>query len=206
MTSPPRAKRTAKRAQISRAARALFLSQGVAGTSMDAVTAEAGVSKQTLYSYFPTKLDLLSEVLITELDKLDLAEARVQQLESPADFRDALLQFASGFTTAILRPDSVALLRLILGEAFRIPELRHIVRVGLPARILTLTTELVRAAANQRIIDAPNPAMTARMFVGPLMTFVALDGLLGAADGRPPSRDELEFIVDAVVATVSVTP
>ena len=131
MTSPPRAKRTAKRAQISRAARALFLSQGVAGTSMDAVTAEAGVSKQTLYSYFPTKLDLLSEVLITELDKLDLAEARVQQLESPPTsatrcsssrplhHRDPATRFG--------RPAAAD-----SGEAFRIPELRHIVRVGLP--------------------------------------------------------------------------
>lgn len=44
----PRAQ--AKRRQITDAARALFLSQGFARTSMDAVTAEAGVSNQTLYA------------------------------------------------------------------------------------------------------------------------------------------------------------
>ena len=58
----PRAQ--AKRQQITDAARALFLAQGFARTSMDAITAEAGVSKQTLYSYFPSK----NELLLANLD------------------------------------------------------------------------------------------------------------------------------------------
>lgn len=206
MTSTAHARRTAKRAQISRAARTLFLAQGFAGTSMDAVTAEAGVSKQTLYTYFPTKLDLLTAVLTEEIDKLDLAESRTPPVNSVADLRAVLVQFASGFTTAILNPDSVALLRLILGEAFRIPELRNIVRVGLPTRVLMLTTDLVRTARDRGIVEAPNPEMTARMFVGPLMTFVALDGLLSTEDARPPSRADLEFIVDGFLATIAVSP
>lgn len=53
----------AKRQQIADAATRLFLANGYAGTSTDAISADAGVSKQTLYSYFPTKVDLLAEVL-----------------------------------------------------------------------------------------------------------------------------------------------
>jgi len=56
-------RQVAKRAQIAKAARKLFLDLGYAGTSMDAVSAQAKVSKQTLYTYFPTKVDLLHEIL-----------------------------------------------------------------------------------------------------------------------------------------------
>ena len=64
----PRAQ--AKRRQITDAARALFLSQGFARTSMDAVTAEAGVSKQTLYAYFASKDELLIAVVGEALQTL----------------------------------------------------------------------------------------------------------------------------------------
>ena len=44
MTHGLSSRQAAKRAQIAKAARKLFLAQGYAATSMDAVTAEAGVS------------------------------------------------------------------------------------------------------------------------------------------------------------------
>jgi AcrR family transcriptional regulator len=53
----------AKRKQIRAAARRLFLDRGFAETSMDAVTAAAGVSKQTLYRYYESKSALFGDVL-----------------------------------------------------------------------------------------------------------------------------------------------
>lgn len=174
---------------------------------MDAVTAEAGVSKQTLYNYFPTKLELLSEVLAEEMAKLELADARPPRLASRDDLRNVLLQFATGFTSTILRPDSLALLRLVLGEVFRIPELRNAFRVALPGRVLGMTGELIRAADARGIIRAPDPEMTARMFVGPLMTFIALDGFLSTGgEVTPPSTRDLEFIVDGFLASLGAQP
>src|SRR5262245_8068142 len=57
----PRAR--AKREQILQAARTLFLERGFSGTSTDALAAMAGVSKETLYIYFPSKEALLAAVL-----------------------------------------------------------------------------------------------------------------------------------------------
>lgn len=202
MTGSMPTRRGAKRAQIAVAARKLFLANGFAGTSMDAVTAEAKVSKQTLYTYFPTKIDLLSEIIAGELAKLELTDDRQPKLESIDDLRGVLLGFALGFTHTLLRPDSLALVRLVLGEVFRIPELRDSFRVALPGRVLSRTQELVRLADERKIIEAPNPELTARMFVGPLMTFIALDGFLKGGEVVPPGRSELEFIVDAFLTTV----
>ena len=44
--------------------------RGYAATSMDAVTALAGVSKQTIYSYFPSKGELFADFLDGELGHL----------------------------------------------------------------------------------------------------------------------------------------
>jgi TetR/AcrR family transcriptional repressor of mexJK operon len=53
----------AKRDQILTGARRVFLRDGFAGASTDAIAAEAGVSKRTLYAYYPSKEDLFVDVL-----------------------------------------------------------------------------------------------------------------------------------------------
>lgn len=171
---------------------------------MDAVTAEAGVSKQTLYAYFPTKVDLLSEIVAAELARLNLGVMEPPLVQSRDDIRAALLGFAAGFTKSILQPDSVAILRIILGELFHIPELRHSFRDALPARLLTETQQLIRAAHERGVVNAPNPDLSARMFIGALMTFVALDGFLGDGSIPSPSQSDLEYITDAFLTSVAV--
>ncbi|MCG8349241.1 MAG: TetR/AcrR family transcriptional regulator, partial [Chloroflexales bacterium] len=59
-----------KREQIRNGARRLFLEQGFAGSSTDAIAAAAEVSKQTLYSYYPSKEELLADVLKQLVDDL----------------------------------------------------------------------------------------------------------------------------------------
>lgn len=199
------ARAAAKREQIATAARDLFLAHGFAGTSMDAVTVAAGVSKQTLYAYFPTKIDLLGAILTEELGKLDLTQADPPQLDSLADLRTALLGFATGFTRTMITPESMSLVRLVLGEVFHLPELRDSFRAAFPTRILGMTAELIARAADHGIVDAPRAELAARMFIGPLMTFVALDGFLGSSNQvHPPSTADLEFIVDAFLASIEV--
>ena len=52
-----------KRESILEAARELFLRDGFAGTSMDAVTARAGVSKATVYAHFSSKDQLFASLM-----------------------------------------------------------------------------------------------------------------------------------------------
>lgn len=205
MTQGLSTRQVAKRAQIARAARTLFLAQGYAATSMDAVTAEAGVSKQTLYSYFGTKLDLLASVLHVELSRLELAPPASDPPTTVAELRRLLVDFCAMFTERLMVPDSVALLRLVLAEAFRVPELRESVRDALPAQVLARTEALLGHANAIGIIRTSNLRLSARMFVGPLMSFVILDGVIRGEDIEPPSRSDLEFIVDAFLATVEAS-
>ncbi|MGB8021273.1 MAG: TetR/AcrR family transcriptional regulator [Candidatus Nanopelagicales bacterium] len=196
----PRA--SAKKEQIASAARDLFLAQGYAGTTMDGVTAAAGVSKQTLYSYFPSKADLLAEVLLEEVASLRMDEVRVSRVGSLSEFREALLEFARRLTSRWSRDDALQLLRLAVGEVVRLPELRDVVREAFPGRLLGQVEQLIRAAGDAGLIEAARPDLSARMFLGPVMSFVTLDGLFRTDVVIPPDAESLAYVVDAFLATV----
>ena len=195
----------AKREQISNAARRLFLADGFANTSMDAVTAEAGVSKQTLYTYFPTKIDLLAEVLIGSVRELGIRPPQAPPtLDSVAALRRTLLGLATLVTRSMMQPDAIALMRLVLGEAFRVAELRAAVRKALPGQLLSLTADILQQAADAGLIEVADLDVSSRMFIGPVMTYVALDGFLSVEPSAPPSPAKLELIVDTFLTTVAV--
>ena len=206
MTAGLSERQTAKRGQIATAARKLFLELGYAGTSMDAVSAEAGVSKQTLYTYFPAKVDLLKAILEDELSRGLAPERTMPEPQSLPELRGLLLQFASRLTETLLHPDSVALIRLVLGEAFRIPELRGTVRQALPMRALHAIAAIVQSADEHGLIAAPDSDLSARMLLGPIMTYIALDGFLTTEPIVQPSADKLERLVDSFLVMVAVTP
>lgn len=85
----------AKREQILRAAERLFLQNGFALTSMDAITAAAGVSKQTVYSYFPGKENLFEMVL------RDLVARHVQVLTQGHDPENMTFSSRDDFATSL---------------------------------------------------------------------------------------------------------
>ncbi|MDQ1130588.1 TetR/AcrR family transcriptional regulator [Microbacterium sp. SORGH_AS_0888] len=51
-----------RRAAVLDAARSLFVANGIPATSIDAIAAQAGVAKGTVYLYFPTKEHIVSAI------------------------------------------------------------------------------------------------------------------------------------------------
>ena len=205
LTDSPRAQ--AKRQQIMAAARQLFLAQGYERTSTEAVRQTAGVSKQTLYVYFPSKVALLSAVVLEELAGFALARARPTPT-TLAELRAQLLGLAHAFTRQMMQPDALALLRLLIGEAVHLPELRGTLRQAFPARLLAGVEALLSAAHGAELIDAPHLNLSARMLIGPVISFVALDGLLsdqspGQDPPAPPGLETLAQLVDLFLLTVA---
>ena len=70
-TRQPRTKRGEQtRARLIAAARGVFESQGFASTRMGDISAAAGVSHGTVYTYFPTKEDVLAATVTESVDNL----------------------------------------------------------------------------------------------------------------------------------------
>ena len=196
----PRAQ--AKRQQITDAARALFLAQGYARTSMDAITAEAGVSKQTLYSYFPSK-DALLLAILADLRGAVPASVPVESVNSRADLRAALIGFGEGLLNTMMRPDMVAVLGLTLGEMLHLPELRPSFVQALPLQLLGRTQQILEAAAANDVIRLDHPDISVRMLVGPLMSFVIFNGLLAEGTPQRPPSETIEWLVDTYLRTLT---
>ena len=195
----PRAQ--AKRRQIADAGRTLFLSQGFARTTMDAITAEAGVSKQTLYAYFPSKDDLLVAILAESLHALD----EPQDDHSPRtreELRSTLIGFSRALLATMLRPDSIALLRLLVAEASYVPELRRPFLDLLPYRLLGRAAGVLTSASENGVIALDHPDDNVRMLVGPLMSHVLFGGLMSNEAPEQPTVETIEWLVDAYLRTL----
>lgn len=105
---PTRAGSAPKRAAILAAARDLFLRDGVDRTSMDAISAEAEVSKRTVYDYFGAKANLLAAVVETAAEALiatlreSLERNLAGRIETPERLEEALTAFAIDLATTVV--------------------------------------------------------------------------------------------------------
>lgn len=152
--------RGVKRAAVLRAARALFLEHGFAGTSVDAVTAAAGVSKPTVYSYFPTK-DALFDAVVRDGGPGPWAPAGFAVTGDP---RGDLEQAARA--VADVPPDAVAWDRMVSAEAGRRPDLARLHFDRGPGRVLQLLADLFRALDGMGGLAVGDADRAAEFFLG----------------------------------------
>src|SRR5262245_14196035 len=112
-----------KRGQILDAARRLFLSHGYAHTSTDAVRRAAGVSKETLYRYYPTKEELFADILRRlTLEQLPKPLHSDDSLTSGADSKQLqrlVRTLAREISLVMMQPDYLSLLRVVVAESTR---------------------------------------------------------------------------------------
>ncbi|WP_329281017.1 TetR/AcrR family transcriptional regulator [Streptomyces sp. NBC_00691] len=163
----PRAAR--KRQAIVRAARDLFLREGF-GVGMDAIAAEAGVSKVTVYNHFGSKEALFTAVVAGALDEPlgpggqggegpaggpDLA--RLVDADGPEALKAALTDAGRAWGRAV-RADTEgrALRTLVATEVHRFPELGRAWRAHGPAGHHPAVTNALRTLADRGLLDIPD--------------------------------------------------
>lgn len=107
--------------QVIEGARQVFLSEGFEGASVDDIARAAGVSKATLYSYFPDKRLLFMEVT-TQQCKMQ-ADAALDAIDMSLPVRDVLRQVADQLTRIILSDMGKSMFRVCVAESERFPEI-----------------------------------------------------------------------------------
>ena len=205
MRFPTRAK--AKRDQIRQGAQRVFLQRGFAGASTDAIASEAGVSKQTLYAYYPNKETLLSGVLghlIGEDPRNQLPPIEGMSLGTSEEVRWALGSLAQGLIASLMQPDYLALMRVVIAETPRLPQLGSLFKSAVPKQVLGNVSEILKTARAGGIVGEVDTDSASRMFVGALLTYAILDGLLvGDGPPRPPATERIDSVVDLFMKTIS---
>ena len=128
-----RAQNRAERTQrILDAALTVFAATGYSGTTMDAVAAEAGLTKPTLYQYFPSKETLFQAMMLGKRD----AMLEVFANPKPGAMVRELLDFSWDYAATVMRPDMLSLARLIIGEVQRFPDLGPAYQASGPDHLL----------------------------------------------------------------------
>jgi TetR/AcrR family transcriptional regulator, mexJK operon transcriptional repressor len=120
----PKAKLMARnRAAILDAARDTFLRAGYEGASMEEIAAAAGVSIMTLYRHAASKDDLFAAVILSACDySPEVKQAdRAAMMHKP--LKDVLVMAGVAFQEKLARPQTIALLRTVMMEAARFPQL-----------------------------------------------------------------------------------
>ncbi len=205
----PRAK--AKRQQIRTAAQTLFLEHGFAEVSTNMIASAAGVSKETLYRYFSSKEALLTDCLahlIADISKDGpfAAGGASPMINSRDDLRNALLGLAHKLVGSLMQPDYLALVRVIISETPRLPQLGDLFRKAVPESAFRSISVLLARAQEQGVVRAVDAEAAARMFVGPLLTYVLIDGLfVSASPARQPSPKKLEAVVDLYLQAITAS-
>ena len=115
---------TAKARQIIDGARKVFLADGFDGASMNDIARVAGVSKGTIYSYFPSK-EALFAALVRE-DRRAQAEQLGAYDDHDGQVDQVLRRMGVGLMQVMLDPAHVAQVRTIIAAASKFPEIGRV--------------------------------------------------------------------------------
>ncbi|RLJ52031.1 TetR family transcriptional regulator [Litoreibacter meonggei] len=117
----PEIKRGRKYDQVIAGARDVFLAQGFEGASVDLIAREAGVSKATLYSYFPDKRILFIEVAKQEC--ASQADRALQVDATDVPVREMLTAMSYKMMEFLTSNFAQRIFRICVAESDRFPEL-----------------------------------------------------------------------------------
>ncbi|TWB52889.1 TetR family transcriptional regulator [Nitrospirillum viridazoti] len=128
----PRAKVMArKRAAIVAAAEQAFVRDGYAGSGMESIAREAGVSIMTLYRHARTKDDLFAAVIESACHPVDMEESVKIEDALKKPLADILLFVGMMFQERIRGAKTTNLLRVVMTEIRRFPHLGELAYDGL---------------------------------------------------------------------------
>ncbi|WP_193174494.1 TetR/AcrR family transcriptional regulator [Oricola nitratireducens] len=162
----PKAKLMArKRVAILDAAHAQFLAKGYDSTTMEAVAAAAGVSIMTLYRHADDKADLFRAVV----GRAAAAAAETARNDAAAwfvlPFEAALHAFALRHLTRLRSAETIALLRAVMTETKRFPDIAGMVWNGLVTTQETLLFGFLSYCEETRPLDAGERRRLASIFL-----------------------------------------
>lgn len=180
----------------------LFAEQGYSATSVGEIEAAAGLSPRSgaLYKHFPSKRALLEAAFEERIGAIEEFQGQLQSFGPLGDLR-AELTLIGRWGLAELKRERT-LLRLVMKEGDRIPELAARFREAIVRPGLDLSIEVLRRYAEERGFEFADPEAAAEAMCASLVGYSIQDLLFGA---EFVGVDEERFVAawaDAAVAAI----
>ncbi|MEO0990187.1 MAG: TetR/AcrR family transcriptional regulator [Pseudomonadota bacterium] len=176
-------------------ARQVFMRDGFEGANVDNIARAAGVSKATLYSYFPDKSHLFQAVLTSECARH--AGAISEHLPEEVTLREILLNQCRFFTQFIMTDWAQEMFRVCMAEARRFPELGRAFYEAGPDSMRGALAEFLQTPEVQAELDIDDPYLAADQLKMLCHCDLFLKKMFGLIDGA--TDEELERIAVSAV-------
>lgn len=187
-------------AQILGAAGDVLSRSGFANTTMEKIASEAGMSKRTLYQYFPDKLALMS-ALLRQCDSNPLLQSLAKE-EFSGTPREVLRQSLHEIAGHILAPSQTCLTRLAMAEATIAPEMSRLFYENALGGVLAFFARRLRLMTARGMIACDDPERTADLLIGALIGHLHFRQLTAGETPPPACCAEVSDRIDALIALV----
>jgi TetR/AcrR family transcriptional regulator, mexJK operon transcriptional repressor len=185
-----------KRKAIATAALTLFARDGYERTSVDAIAAEAGVSKRTVYSHYGDKENLF---LLVMRDTFAMMRERFAEVfgRKLTDVTDVEKSLVSGIRETAIEvshaPERNLLVRLAISEMSRFPALKEMFQ---NRAIMPILAGAVARLAKDGLLNADDPELAAEHLSALTLGQINNRSLMGTL---PLSDAEIDRIVTSGV-------
>ena len=148
--------------QVVDGAREVFLRDGFEGASVDDIARAAGVSKATLYSYFPDKRLLFMEVATRQCK--EQARISIESIDSSRPPQEVLSRVAHQFLGFIYSDMGQRIFRICVAEADRFPQLGQEFYHSGPMIMRAALVDYLRKAADRKELKISDFDLAADQF------------------------------------------
>lgn len=183
-----------RRSAILDGAGRVFAQHGYGGASMAQIAREVGVSKGTLYNYFPSKAALFHGFVSTSCDHIfkNIFDI-VPYNDEPADM---LRRLGEAMMELLLSPSRQAIHTMVMAEAGHFPELAQAFFEAGPQRGLSHLSDWLRRETGAGRLAVPDPDFAAEQFLALCQTKVVMRARLRLMDA---TEADIRRIVDGAV-------
>ncbi|MBC7767737.1 MAG: TetR/AcrR family transcriptional regulator [Phycisphaerales bacterium] len=197
---PPRWRRRAQARpeEILEAALAEFTAKGFEAARMEDIAAAAGISKASIYLYFPSKLALLEALIEAKVAPL-AQQAQTLAAAGAADPLTALRMLATLATARMADPKVIAVPRLVIGISGRFPEIADYYRTNVVAKARGALEQLIEAGIANGKIRRVDTSAVVRAFIGPLFFEAMWTHVLGGETALTDPQKLIEQQFDVLL-------
>ncbi len=174
---PSHGEEVERRHQLLSAALDVLLSQGLSGTSLDDIARAAHVAKRTIYGRFGGKDGLFAAAI--EQSATSLISRFPASNQKSGELGADLESIGCTVLEFVLQPRSLAIYRLVAGEAERQPRPAQMFYEQGPGRVVASVADLLASYMRQQQIPQCDAIALARRFIGLVVLEIHQRAVLG---------------------------
>jgi AcrR family transcriptional regulator len=192
--------------QILDAALSVFAEHGIDAAKLEEIAARAGVSKGTIYLYFPSKEELFREVVRQRVGPAIANADKASLLEGTAEAQ--LKTYLKHQWECLGEHDSEGWIRLVMLELHKYPDLAKFHWDEIVSRSNRILSDIIRRGIASGEFRETDPHTAAHMTKALILMHVLWTGprAPAPAEHRPKLADVLANVTDFVLHALRATP